>query len=56
MYTELDFTSTLGAFNKQATQSDSVEPYTTPDLAEMCDLVEESNTNLNEIFGGNNNV
>ncbi len=35
---------------------DFVEPYTTPDLAEMCDLVKESNTNLHDIFGGNNNV
>ena len=55
MYTELDFTSTLGAFNTQATQSDSVEPYYTPNLDEMCDLVEQTNTNLNDIFGGQHN-
>lgn len=53
---ELNFSNTSYNRLQRHSHRDSVEPYTTPDLAEMCDLVEESNTNLHDIFGGNNNV
>ena len=53
---ELNFSNTSYNRLQRHSHRDFVEPYTTPDLAEMCDLVEESNTNLNDIFGGNNNV
>ena len=36
--------------NKASHSDDNVEPYTTPDLVEMCDLIKTQNLNINDIL------